>query len=502
MALFPGAVPAGGGDPPGQQEPIRVDPGTSPAHRQPHQGLPHAARAGRSGAFRPGNLQRRGGLRTHRRGFARRQGPRAGLHEFDDPQAPALRQARQRAHHDPPLGGHRHGLFRRLHPPQRPQIHHFAGVLGRGDPLGIRQFDGARQVAAGAEGLHPDRPHAAGRTFVVEVGRFALPALRRHLFHLHDPLRGQRGSDAPAAAQGRQECLRLGLFRHVEGLPLLVAKPDLGGKNGRHHPGGMRHRAGRPLLPDLLGRGTIDQLLSHRRRGPCRRRLQHRHGAGQTGRRRRPHAAFLAPLSAEGTPDLDPRTGAARHTERSAGAKPQARRVPHVDRRRGEPAQAGHRTDRRPAQRTVRLLGMGSRQRTHLRQPVRPGTQSHHVQQYTEVQHLPARGHHRRYPEAGGRGDALPRRGRIRRQYGRTGRRTTDIQPAPDPPDHRQPGQPPDRLEQGGRFRRAGIRPERARDRHDGRHRRHHLHQEQHVRLALDRKDRRRTARIQQPDAG
>ena len=226
------------------------------------------------------------------------------------------------------------------------------------------------------------------------------------------------------------------------------------------------------------------------------------HGAGQTGRRRRPHAAFLAPLSAEGTPDLDPRTGAARHTERSAGAKPQARRVPHVDRRRGEPAQAGHRTDRRPAQRTVRLLGMGSRQRTHLRQPVRPGTQSHHVQQYTEVQHLPARGHHRRYPEAGGRGDALPRRGRIRRQYGRTGRRTTDIQPAPDPPDHRQPGQPPDRLEQGGRFRRAGIRPERARDRHDGRHRRHHLHQEQHVRLALDRKDRRRTARIQQPDAG
>ena len=134
--------------------------------------------------------------------------------------------------------------------------------------------------------------------------------------------------------------------------------------------------------------------------GPGRRRLQHRHGAGQTGRRRRPYAALLAPLPAEGTPDLDPRTGAARHTERSAGTQPQARRIPHVDRRRGESAQAGHRPDRRPAQRAVRLLGMGSRERTHLGQPVRPGPQSHHVQQHTEVQHLPARRDHQRHPAA------------------------------------------------------------------------------------------------------
>ncbi len=60
MALF-GAF-AGGGDPPGQQEPVRFDPGTSPAHRQPSSRIPHAARPGRSGAFRPGNLQRRGGF--------------------------------------------------------------------------------------------------------------------------------------------------------------------------------------------------------------------------------------------------------------------------------------------------------------------------------------------------------------------------------------------------------------------------------------------------------
>ena len=203
-------------------------------------------------------------------------------------------------------------------------------------------------------------------TVVVEAGGFALPAVRRHLLDLHDPLCGQRGPDAASAAQGGQERIRLGLLRIVESLPLLVAEPDLGGEDGRHHTGGVRHGAERTFLPDLFGRGAFDQLLPHRRRSSRRRRVQRRHGTGQAGRGRRAHAALLAPLSAEGAPDLDARTGAARHAERSAGPEPAARRVPHVDRRRGEPAAARHRPDRRAAQFALRLLGVGPRERAHL----------------------------------------------------------------------------------------------------------------------------------------
>ena len=255
------------------------------------------------------------------------------------------------------------------------------------------------------------------------------------------------------------------------------------------------------FFPDLFGRGAFDQLLPHRRRSSRRRRVQRRHGTGQAGRGRRAHAALLAPLSAEGAPDLDARTGAARHAERSAGPEPAARRVPHVDRRRGEPAAARHRPDRRAAQFALRLLGVGPRERAHLGQPLRPGPQSHNVQQHTEIQHLPAGGDRHRHPAHGRRGDALPRGGRIRRQYGRGAGGAADFQPAANPPDHRQSGQPADRLERGGHLRCAGLRRERPRHRHDERHLGRHLHQKRHVQFAFDREDRRRTAGAEPPHA-
>ena len=121
-------------------------------------------------------------------------------------------------------------------------------------------------AARGAEKLHPHRAHAAGHPLVVEARRLALPALRRHLLDLHDPLRRQRGPDAAPAAQGGQKRLRLGLFRGVEGLHPVVAEPHLGGEDGRDHPGSVRHGAGRAVLPHLFGRGPLDQLLPHRRR--------------------------------------------------------------------------------------------------------------------------------------------------------------------------------------------------------------------------------------------
>ena len=201
--------------------------------------------AGRRGAFRHRDLLRRRGLRAHRRGFARRQGPRLGVYELDAYETPPVRQARKRAHHDPAVGGHRHGVLRRLHPPQRTEIHHLAGFFRRGDPLGIRQLGTPVPVARGAEKLHPHRAHAAGHPLVVEARRLALPALRRHLLDLHDPLRRQRGPDAAPAAQGGQKRLRLGLFRGVEGLHPVVAEPHLGGEDGRDHPGSVRHGAGR-----------------------------------------------------------------------------------------------------------------------------------------------------------------------------------------------------------------------------------------------------------------
>ncbi|MFR1289763.1 MAG: PEP/pyruvate-binding domain-containing protein [Alistipes finegoldii] len=153
------------------------------------------------------------------------------------------------------------------------------------------------------------------------------------------------------------------------------------------------------------------------------------------------------------------------------------------------------------AQFALRLLGVGPRERAHLGQPLRPGPQSHNIQQHTEIQHLPAGGDRHRHPAHGRRGDALPRGGRIRRQYGRGAGGTADFQPAADPPDHRQSGQPADRLERSGHLRCAGLRRERPRHRHDERHLGRHLHQKRHVQFAFDRENRRRTAGAEPPHA-
>ena len=52
----------------------------------------------------------------------------------------------------------------------------------------------------------------------LEAGGFALPALRRHLLDLYDPLygRGTKTSQLRLLRQGGQERLRVGLFRGVE----------------------------------------------------------------------------------------------------------------------------------------------------------------------------------------------------------------------------------------------------------------------------------------------
>ena len=200
-------------------------------------------------------------------------------------------------------------------------------------------------------------------------------------------------------------------------------------------------------------------------------------------------------------PDLDPRTGAARHAERGAGPEPAPRGVPHVDRRRGEPAPPEPHGDRPVPQFEIRLLGLGPRERTHLRQPLRLRAQGHHLQQHTQIQHLPAGENRLGHPPHGRRGDALPRGGGIRRQHGRCPGTAADLQPAANPPDHRQPGQPRHRLGDGRDLPGADLRRTGSRHRHDGGHRRHHLRQVRGFRLARNREDRRRTADVQQPHA-
>ena len=77
---------------------------------------------------------------------------------------------------------------------------------------------------------------------------------------------GERRPPAASVAEGDQERLRIDLFRGVEGLRAVFAEPDRRGEDGRRDPGGVRHGAGRALLPHALGRGSVDQLLPHRRR--------------------------------------------------------------------------------------------------------------------------------------------------------------------------------------------------------------------------------------------
>ena len=319
MALLARTVSAGRVDPPAQQEPFPDDRRASRGARDAHPRLPHAAGAGRGGQIRSRDLFRRHRFRAYRRGVARWQGARTGLHEQHAGEILPVRQVRERPRDDSPHGGGGDRLFRRLHPQQRAGIRAHHRDDRRGDSLGVRQFDASLQAARGAESLRAHGERAAGGAVVVEAGRFALPALRRHLFDLYDPLYGgERRPPAASVAEGDQERLRIDLFRGVEGLRAVFAEPDRRGEDGRRDPGGVRHGAGRALLPHALGRGSVNQLLPHRRRDARRGGLQHRPRTGQAGRRRRPHAAFLAPLPAEGAANLHARTGAARYAERGA----------------------------------------------------------------------------------------------------------------------------------------------------------------------------------------
>ncbi len=120
---------------------------------------------------------------------------------------------------------------------------------------------------------------------------------------------------------------------------------------------------------------------------------------------------------------------------------------------------------------------------------------------HTEVQHFPAGGNRARHPGDGSRGDALPGGGGICGQHGRGRGPRTDIQPAANPPDYRQPGQPPGRLERNGDPRCADLRRERAGHRPDGRHRGHRLCEDREIQFAGDGENRRRTAGAQRTSA-
>ena len=90
---------------------------------------------------------------------------------------------------------------------------------------------------------------------LVEPARgLAVPAVRRHLRHLHAAERPPRpGGAARAAAGGDQARLRLHLLAAREGLPRRDALPPRGGEDGGHPPEAGRQPARRPLLPDFAG---------------------------------------------------------------------------------------------------------------------------------------------------------------------------------------------------------------------------------------------------------
>ena len=151
MALLARTVSAGRVDPPAQQEPFPDDRRASRGARDAHPRLPHAAGAGRGGQIRSRDLLRRHRFRAYRRGVARRQGARAGLHEQHAGEIQPVRQIRERPRDDSPHGGGGDRLFRRLHPQQRAGICAHHRDDRRGDSLGVRQFDASLQAARGAE---------------------------------------------------------------------------------------------------------------------------------------------------------------------------------------------------------------------------------------------------------------------------------------------------------------------------------------------------------------
>ncbi len=178
--------------------------------------------------------------------------------------------------------------------------------------------------------------------------------------------------DTPTAAQGCQS-VYASVYFAVEAF--LSSSPDLGGKNGRHHPGGMYGAFGRTTLffttaSHWPGRSTTTPSATKPSRLASA-TSRHEAAIGKLvvdgGR-----TAFSPATPQKGTQTSTPNWRCATQNEVLAlSLKPE--RVPHVDRRHDEPAQAGHRTNRRPAQRTVHLLDARGRQASQT--PVRPGEQ-------------------------------------------------------------------------------------------------------------------------------
>ena len=143
--------------------------------------------------------------------------------------------------------------------------------------------------------------------------RQPLPAVCRHLQHLHGALSRQPRAHALHALRCHQRRVCFGLFQGLEGLHASHAQCDRRGENGRGAARSGRPPLRRPLLSQHFGRGALAQLLSPRRRA-------RRRGHGESGPRlgqiycgRRSHAARLPGSSGARVADVRHRDGAARN---------------------------------------------------------------------------------------------------------------------------------------------------------------------------------------------
>ena len=134
-----------------------------------------------AGPLRPGR-----GLHQDRPRVARRQGarPRVRLHpaEGERRAAPPLRGG---GHPRPEDAGHQHRGLRRLHGRKRPEGARHAGGPRRRDRAGVSAGPPPGLAHAGPVGLRRIHALPAGRAVLEPARRRAVPALRRHLPHLH-----------------------------------------------------------------------------------------------------------------------------------------------------------------------------------------------------------------------------------------------------------------------------------------------------------------------------
>ena len=259
-------------------------------HIQRHRSLPAHEEPGRGGGLPPRTLRQLQQLRTHRRRLAGRQGTRHRLPRQHHKTPPGLERLREHAgaHTEDRRPMHRH--LRRIHGEERPVRRGAVRQDGRGNTACVPEGTPAAKARRRLPRDAVRRARTARNTLVVATGGLALPAIRRHLLHIHDTAARRHRQTAGDARRRHKGRICLGLLQGFESIHDSDKQCHRPGENGGHHTGGGGTDTRHKILSAYFRSGTVGELLPRQRPESGRRHSEHcpRTGEIYRGRRREP----------------------------------------------------------------------------------------------------------------------------------------------------------------------------------------------------------------------